>query len=280
MYLNILHALATNGYSSTYLLLFAFASISFAISIIIAKNPVYSVLFLIGLFLAIALYYMMLGLYFIGLSYLLVYVGAISILFLFILMLINVRISELVTEGKNSAILAIIAIIAFAATVNFVLGAVSSNNGGSTASVNGNSFEAFLVEVTHISSIGNMLYTGISMFLIITSLILLLAMVGCILITKANDISGYFTTPPAMTNLSPKLAGWPLDNIPEIVDFIDAAQPGTWSGIITGPEGTMGVEVEISTDTIGSGSDTGSNTGTGSASDSNTGSKTGSETGK
>jgi len=51
---------------------------------------------------------MMLGINFIGLSYLLVYVGAVSILFLFILMLINVRISELVTENNNSIPLAVV----------------------------------------------------------------------------------------------------------------------------------------------------------------------------
>jgi NADH-ubiquinone oxidoreductase chain 6 len=50
---------------------------------------------------------MTVGIHFIGLSYLLVYVGAVSILFLFILMLINVRISELVTDNNNSIPLAI-----------------------------------------------------------------------------------------------------------------------------------------------------------------------------
>ncbi len=49
---------------------------------------------------------------FIGLSYLLVYVGAVSILFLFILMLINIRVSELM-ETNNNIPLAIITILAF-----------------------------------------------------------------------------------------------------------------------------------------------------------------------
>jgi NADH-ubiquinone oxidoreductase chain 6 len=51
---------------------------------------------------------MILGINFIGLSYLLVYVGAVSILFLFILMLINIRISELVDNSSNSVPLAIL----------------------------------------------------------------------------------------------------------------------------------------------------------------------------
>ena len=76
-----------------------------------------SVLFLIGLFLNIASYLMMLGINFIGLSYLLVYVGAVSILFLFILMLINIRISELITDNNNSIPLAVMIGIFFNITL-------------------------------------------------------------------------------------------------------------------------------------------------------------------
>jgi NADH-ubiquinone oxidoreductase chain 6 len=63
----------------------------------------------------------MLGMNFIGLSYLLVYVGAVSILFLFILMLINVRISELVSDSSNSIPLAMIIGISFYYTVYEIL---------------------------------------------------------------------------------------------------------------------------------------------------------------
>jgi len=63
----------------------------------------------------------MIGLSFIGLSYLLVYVGAVSILFLFILMLINVRISELLTDNNNSVFLAILAVICFNFPVHDIL---------------------------------------------------------------------------------------------------------------------------------------------------------------
>jgi NADH-ubiquinone oxidoreductase chain 6 len=48
----------------------------------------------------------MIGLVFIGISYLLVYIGAVSMLFLFILMLIDIRISELHSENNNSLFLA------------------------------------------------------------------------------------------------------------------------------------------------------------------------------
>lgn len=103
----ILNETFTNGLSYNLLSLISLLSILSGVFVIISKNPVVSVLFLIGLFLSIAGYLMMLGINFIGLSYLLVYVGAVSILFLFILMLINVRISELITDNNNSIPLAI-----------------------------------------------------------------------------------------------------------------------------------------------------------------------------
>jgi NADH-ubiquinone oxidoreductase chain 6 len=78
------------------------------IFVIISKNPIVSVLFLIGLFLCISAYLMLSGMTFIGIAYLLVYIGAVSILFLFILMLINVRISELQSNTNNSLPLALI----------------------------------------------------------------------------------------------------------------------------------------------------------------------------
>jgi NADH-ubiquinone oxidoreductase chain 6 len=80
-----------------------------------------SVLFLIGLFLCISAYLILTGLNFIGLSYLLVYIGAVSILFLFILMLINVRISELLIDSINSIPLAILVGSFFNYFVNNVL---------------------------------------------------------------------------------------------------------------------------------------------------------------
>src|SRR6187402_239770 len=103
----------TNGFSIEILDLLSFISILCGIFVITIKNPIVSVLSLIALFFSIATYLILLGLNFIGLSYLLVYVGAVSILFLFILMLINVKISELSSNTKNSIPLAIIVSIFF-----------------------------------------------------------------------------------------------------------------------------------------------------------------------
>jgi NADH-ubiquinone oxidoreductase chain 6 len=113
----LLNETFTNGSNHSLLTFVSIASIFSGIFVIISKNPIVSVLFLIGLFLNIAGYLMLLGINFIGLSYLLVYVGAVSILFLFILMLINVRISELTTDNSNSIPLAIMIGIFFNVTL-------------------------------------------------------------------------------------------------------------------------------------------------------------------
>jgi NADH-ubiquinone oxidoreductase chain 6 len=106
-----------NSYLIEMLNLFFLLSVLCGIFVIISRNPVISILYLIGLFSSIACYLIILGLNFIGLSYLIIYIGAVSILFLFILMLINVRISELQNNTSNSLPLAAMIIIFF----NYVL---------------------------------------------------------------------------------------------------------------------------------------------------------------
>jgi NADH-ubiquinone oxidoreductase chain 6 len=110
-----------NGYNVDSLDLLYIIAILLGILVIISKNPIVSILYLIGLFLSISLYLILTGLNFIGLSYLLVYIGAISILFLFIVMLINVRLSDLLTDSVNSIPLAIILGVFFNYLVNNVL---------------------------------------------------------------------------------------------------------------------------------------------------------------
>ena len=214
--LYIINETFTNGYRTEVLDLFTLASILSGIFVIITKNPIISVLFLIALFLSIASYLIILGISFIGLSYLLVYVGAVSILFLFILMLINVRISELLSETSNSIPLAVIIAICFnypliqilpytlASFNNYTTNLNNtfkdilynnnytdylnkffnfSNESSEIYFVTANTWDGNLAEASHITSIGNIMYTSYSIWLIITSIILLLAMVGAIVIT-------------------------------------------------------------------------------------------------
>lgn len=188
-----------NGFWLGFLDLLAIISVILGIFIIVTKNPVISVLFLILLFSSIAGYLILLGVKFIGISYLLVYVGAVSILFLFILMLINIRVSELISDTNNNIPLALVTILTFVVLFTTVMPEVSVNYGmmgkqvytflqdivntDNLQYVTSKNWDGNLVDNTDIISIGNIMYTSYSIWLLITSIILLLAMVGAIVIT-------------------------------------------------------------------------------------------------
>ena len=72
-----------------------------ALCIITSTNPIIAIVFLIILFINIGIYLILMGLQFIGLSYLLVYVGAITVLFLFIIMMLSIEIISSVEVGPN-----------------------------------------------------------------------------------------------------------------------------------------------------------------------------------
>ena len=206
-YLFFVNEFFTNGYISEILDVLFILVIIFAISVITVKNPIFSVLFLIGLFSSISSYLIILGIGFIGLSYLIVYIGAVSILFLFILMLINIRTSELQSDTSNSIPLTISVAILFNYPLfkllpydiimlnnnsyfTNLLNTIYLNNNILFNTNNNNIFfitsqiwDGNLMESTHITTVGNIIYTYYSMWLIIVSFILLLAMVGSIVIT-------------------------------------------------------------------------------------------------
>jgi NADH-ubiquinone oxidoreductase chain 6 len=201
----------TNGFRIEFVDIIYLLSILLGILTISSRNPVVSVLFLIGLFVNVAGLLILVGYNFIGLAYILVYVGAVSILFLFILMLINIRVSELFNDTNNDLPLASLTTIIFYYIMAQVLPLNLTEN--SVISYLSNSYsdiynvqlhnELFnivdlkqqigyasskgwdnsLIEPTHIASIGNIMYTSYSMWLIVTSIILLLGMVGAIVIT-------------------------------------------------------------------------------------------------
>ena len=202
MNLYIMNEIITNNLNYNSLTIISIISILCGVFVIISKNPIVSVLFLIGLFVSIACYLMVLGINFIGLSYLLVYVGAVSILFLFILMLINVRISELVVNSSNSIPLAIMIGIFFISNlllphrvyrnIDLSFAKMFSTEGSPNFLLinedklyylSSNIWDSKLSETSHITSIGNVIYTAYPLWLILTSIILLLAMVGAIVIT-------------------------------------------------------------------------------------------------
>ena len=87
--LYIIYEQTFSGYNELSLDIIDIISIVLGIFVIISKNPIISVLFLIGLFLSISCYLIFTGLNFIGLSYLLVYIGAVSILFFSIALILS-----------------------------------------------------------------------------------------------------------------------------------------------------------------------------------------------
>src|SRR5689334_14460021 len=68
---------------------------------IILINPINSVIGLILVFMASSIYFIMLGINFIGFLYLIIYVGAIAILFLFVIMMINIKYIEIQTDNTE-----------------------------------------------------------------------------------------------------------------------------------------------------------------------------------
>jgi len=203
----VLSDFISNGFKPEFLDLVSLIALFFGTTVIIIKNPIGSLICLIGLFGAISVYLIMIGLNFIGFSYLIVYIGAVSILFLFILMLIDIRSSELLSNNVNSIPLALLIIILLnyswillspeynslidsSETINLVysnlvqdLGNFFSNKVTNIMFVASNNWDGFLVETSHITTVGLVLYSVYNIWLIISSLILVLAMVGSIIIT-------------------------------------------------------------------------------------------------
>jgi NADH-ubiquinone oxidoreductase chain 6 len=120
----LLNDYITNGFRIELVDIIYIVSILLGVLTIISRNPVVSVLFLIGLFVNIAGLLILIGYSFMGLAYILVYVGAVSILFLFILMLINIRISELLNETNNDIPLAMLTVLLF----YYIIGQVIPSN--------------------------------------------------------------------------------------------------------------------------------------------------------
>nr|QBM31594.1 NADH dehydrogenase subunit 6 [Arthrobotrys musiformis] len=183
-----------NGYLIIWLSIISIVSIILGIFVITTRNPIISVLHLILLFLIISGYLLLIGVSFIGLSYILVYISAVSILFLFTLMLINIRISELHTENFNSLILGLIisTIIYFSITLNlnfFTLKDSSwyKNFFHSSYDI----WDSSIGALNDITAIGNIIYTSHAMWLLIMSIVLLLAMIGAIIITLGNKPASF-----------------------------------------------------------------------------------------
>nr|YP_007475444.1 NADH dehydrogenase subunit 6 [Microbotryum cf. violaceum BFL-2013]AGE14658.1 NADH dehydrogenase subunit 6 [Microbotryum cf. violaceum BFL-2013] len=189
--------------------LLALGAILSGIMVITAKNPVISVLFLIAVFINVAGYLVLLGVAYLGLVYLIVYVGAIAILFLFVIMMLNLRLVELVDTGQEytkslpmSAFLAslfffeLLSILPASSGGKYLLLVLNKsllglspllNSEGVNNAFNPNIADSTLTTFTQIESIGQGLYTYASLWLVVASVIFLLAMVGPIVLCMTKN---------------------------------------------------------------------------------------------
>lgn len=180
--------------------IFTVSTLLASIFTITSKNPVISVLFLIATFVLASCYLMFVGINFIGISYIIVYVGAIAILFLFIIMMINVRINEILDTGsqftKNLPLGFFLVILFFYIFLSFLPQTYNDSLFNNVyifdnflqSNVNNNySVETLTNSLLQIDSIGFTLYVYGAILLIICSFILLLAMFSAIIISSNNQ---------------------------------------------------------------------------------------------
>jgi NADH-quinone oxidoreductase subunit J len=152
--------------------------IASAIMVIAARNPVHSVLFLILAFFNAAGLFVLLGAEFLAMILIVVYVGAVAVLFLFVVMMLDIDFAEL----KRGAL----QYLPFGALIGLILVAELVMAGG--AWVTNPAAQAVLAHatpagVTNTEALGRILYTDYVYYFQIAGLVLLVAMIGAIVLT-------------------------------------------------------------------------------------------------
>jgi NADH-quinone oxidoreductase subunit J len=160
--------------------LFAFVTVAAGVMVISARNPVHSVLFLILAFFNSAALFVLMGAEFLAMIMVVVYVGAVAVLFLFVVMMLDINFVEM-RQGflqylPLGALIGLILLVELA----LVAGAwVISSEAGSVAAA-----PIPPIAVTHnTAAIGNVLYTKYVYLFEAAGLILLVAMIGSIVLT-------------------------------------------------------------------------------------------------
>ncbi len=175
------------------------------VMVIQSKNPVHSVLFLILVFFNAAGLLILLGLDFFAMIFLVVYVGAIAVLFLFVVMMLNIKLAE-INEKKLrylpvGGLLGILFLFEIFLIVNndlvyttFTVFINEKNFLLNTQSVSTNQYLQFtdwssiLDTIPNIQAIGMLIYTYYFYFFLMASLILLVAMIGAIVLTMHKSV--------------------------------------------------------------------------------------------
>ena len=171
--------------------LFATVTITSAVLVIFARNPVHSVLWLILAFFNAAGLMLLMGAEFIAMLLVIVYVGAVAVLFLFVVMMLDIDFSQLRSGvSRNLPFGLLIAIVLLAEIVIAVSargqGTVMVQAAGAAVNPMPNS------AATNIEALGELLYTRYLLVFELAGLILLVAMIGAIVLTHRSrgDVRG------------------------------------------------------------------------------------------
>src|SRR5690606_15173302 len=150
----------------------AFLAIFFALMTIFTKNPVHSVLYLVVTFFTLTVHYILLNAQFLAVVNFIVYMGAIMVLFLFVLMLLNLNED---TEPMKSHLVKIMGAIAGMCLLATVLGALRVLE-PSNEMVAGN------VDIGLVKHLGHVLFNEFLLPFEISAILLLIAMIGAVLL--------------------------------------------------------------------------------------------------
>jgi len=150
--------------------------------VINVKNPVYSIIFLILVFINIAGLLIYLGVEFLGMVFLVVYIGAIAVLFLFVVMMINIRYVELTSkELYYLPINGFFLMVPLSLELGFYF---YFNSGADLDIVTYQGYASGISVLGNAHLLGILLYSAkYSPIVIFSALILLVAMVGAIVLT-------------------------------------------------------------------------------------------------
>lgn len=176
--------------------LFSSLALISGVMVIQARNPVHSVLFLILVFFNSAGLLILLGLDFFAMIFLVVYVGAIAVLFLFVVMMLNIKLAE-INEKKLrylpiGGLLGLLFLFEiFLIVDNDLIPLLILKNPQLLKDLTAGDFiewSTFTTTVTNIEAIGQSLYTYYFYFFLLASLILLVAMIGAIVLTMHKGV--------------------------------------------------------------------------------------------
>ena len=159
---------------------FAFVVMASAAMVVVSRNPVYSVLFLILAFFNAAALFVLIGAEFIAMILIIVYVGAVAVLFLFVVMMLDINLTEL-REGflKYLPVGALIGLVLLA-EILLGLGVIGSD-AGTLTTLGKAGPQALAVDNTR--AIGRVLYTQYFYLFQVAGVVLLVAMIGAIVLT-------------------------------------------------------------------------------------------------